>query len=56
MTQYCHSCRYARTHSTDGKRLAQAYVPTQAFRELYSDTDALRFGTVFKELHQPYKK
>ena len=36
------------------KQLAQAYVPEQAFRELYTPEEALKYGTVFKELNQSY--
>ena len=36
-------------------RLAQAYVPFQPFRNLYSAQDALAYGTVFMDLNQGYE-
>ena len=36
------------------RRLAQAYVPEQKFRELYTAEEALKYGTIFKELNQGY--
>ena len=38
-----------------GLPLAIAYVPRQAWRELYEPEKALSRGTVFKELDKPYK-
>ncbi len=38
-----------------GLPLAIAYVPRQAWRELYEPEKALGRGTVFKELDKPYK-
>lgn len=37
-----------------GLPLAIAYVPRQAWRELYEPEKALGRGTVFKELDKPY--
>ncbi|MDR2091282.1 MAG: spore coat associated protein CotJA [Clostridiales bacterium] len=36
--------------------LAQAYVPEQAFRNLYHPEKALMQGTLFQELDMPYNK
>ncbi len=36
--------------------IAMAYVPMQAFRDLYEDeTRALKCGTLFKELYKPFE-
>ena len=37
-------------------KLAQAYVPYQVYRELFSADEALYKGTIFKELFRPYKR
>ncbi len=34
--------------------LAMAYVPMQKFRDLYDAAEALKRGTLFKELDLPY--
>ncbi|MEW6724732.1 MAG: spore coat associated protein CotJA [Bacillota bacterium] len=36
--------------------LAQAYVPFQKYQKLYSPEEALRHGTLFKELYRPYPR
>ncbi|MDR3263177.1 MAG: spore coat associated protein CotJA [Clostridiales bacterium] len=36
--------------------LAQAYVPEQLFRSLYSPEQAALQGTVFQELDMPYNR
>ncbi len=33
--------------------LAMAYVPDQIFKELYSPAEAMKAGTIFKELNLP---
>ncbi|MBD9208824.1 MAG: spore coat associated protein CotJA [Eubacteriales bacterium] len=37
-----------------GPSLAMAYVPLQSFTDLYSPEEALRRGTLFRELYMPY--
>lgn len=37
-----------------GCRLAQAYVPIQVLNQVYSQSEALRRGTLFPELYMPY--
>ncbi|MEG1743448.1 MAG: spore coat associated protein CotJA [Clostridia bacterium] len=34
--------------------LAMAYVPYQEFEDLYSNEDALKYGTLFKQLNLPF--
>ena len=47
----------AKTQNAAGeKRLAEAYVPNQRFRELYTPEDALKYGTVFRELNTEYRR
>ena len=36
--------------------LAMAYVPFQQWREVYSEDDALRKGTLFPQLDLPFKR
>ena len=36
------------------RSLAEAYVPIQKFRELYTPAEALQYGTVFRELSKQY--
>ncbi|HEY8365289.1 MAG TPA: spore coat associated protein CotJA [Haloplasmataceae bacterium] len=36
-------------------KLAEAYIPIQAYRNLFNINEALHRGTIFKELYQPYK-
>jgi len=36
------------------RQLAEAYVPAQKFRELYTPAEALKYGTVFRELNKQY--
>lgn len=36
-------------------RLAQAFIPIQEYRNLISVNEALDYGTIFRELYQPYK-
>ena len=45
-------CGY--TSQTAGPSLAIAYVPSQTFGELYTSSEALGRGTLFKELYMPY--
>lgn len=42
------------TSCASGQELAMAYVPWQQFRELYEPDQALRYGTMFQELHKPF--
>ena len=35
-------------------QLARAYVPFQPFEELFAPDEALRRGTIFRALYQPY--
>lgn len=42
-------------HCASNQELAMAYVPWQRFRELYEADQALRHGTIFKELHKPFQ-
>lgn len=35
------------------RQLAMVYSPYQCWRMLYSETDALRHGTLFEELYKP---
>ncbi len=44
----------APTSQTAGPSLAIAYVPSQTFGELYTSSEALGRGTLFKELYMPY--
>lgn len=37
------------------KRLARAYVPFQIMDQIFSPTEALRKGTLFPELYEPYR-
>lgn len=37
------------------KPLAMAYVPCQAWRELMEPAEALRAGTLFRELDKPFR-
>lgn len=37
------------------KQLARAYVPFQIMNQIFSPSEALRKGTLFPELYQPYK-
>lgn len=37
------------------KELARAYVPFQQYSRRYSSEVALRKGTIFPELYQPYQ-
>ncbi len=37
-------------------RLANAYIPFQIMDKVFSPAEALRKGTLFPELHDPYKK
>lgn len=39
----------------DGCELARAYVVIQEYAEIYSPKEALKRGTVFPDLYQPYK-
>jgi hypothetical protein len=36
-------------------RLARAYVPFQIMNQVFSPDEALRKGTLFPELYEPYK-
>lgn len=36
------------------KYLARAYVPFQKMNQVYSASEALKKGTLFPELYQPY--
>lgn len=36
-------------------KLAQAFIPIQEYRNLFSVHEALNHGTIFRELYQPYK-
>lgn len=40
--------------NTREQSLAMAYVPYQEFEELYSDSEALYNGTLFKKLNLPF--
>lgn len=40
--------------SASTQELAMAYVPWQHFKELYEPDQALRCGTIFKELYKPF--
>ena len=40
----------------ENMQFGQAYVPRQRFVELYTTDEAMRHGTVFKQLHMPYEK
>ena len=40
----------------EGVQLAMVYAPMQSFRKLYSETDALRRGTLFEELYKPLEE
>lgn len=37
-------------------KLAHAYVPFQTMDRVFSAAEALKKGTLFSELHAPYKK
>lgn len=60
MTPYNCSCsRSAPCSGSDNRRLDQypigmAYVPWQAFQDLYDPHMGLRRGTLFKELDDPF--
>ena len=36
-------------------KLARAYVPIQVMSRVYDPKEALKHGTLFPELYQPYK-
>lgn len=35
-------------------QLARAYVPVQYMNRIYDNKEALKYGTLFPELYQPY--
>lgn len=39
----------------DNKKLAHAYIPWQYYGVVYSNSEALKKGTLFPELYMPYK-
>jgi len=41
---------------TNNPRLGFVYVPYQRFQNLYGLSDALKNGTIFKELNIPFKE
>lgn len=46
--------RMARPDAFDAQSLAMAYVPIQAFQDLYDLPKALQHGTIFQELDFPF--
>lgn len=42
-------------HHPDPMVLAMAYVPVQQWQELYEPEDALRHGTLFRQLDLPFE-
>jgi hypothetical protein len=58
----CEECKdynecedYEMNNYPHGLRLAQAYVPFQAYDEHYPPLKGLKKGTIFPELYRPYK-
>lgn len=41
---------------TENVRLGFAYVPYQEFKDLYDNEEALKRGTIFKELDIPFSE
>lgn len=41
-------------HQIKQKSLAMAYVPNQEFKDLFEPCEALKHGTMFKELNLPF--
>ena len=41
---------------TNDPRVGFVYVPYQAFKDLYNLSDALKQGTIFKELNIPFEE
>ena len=52
----CRALNASMTAKTPQMQFAQAYVPFQAFNEIFPPDKAVMHGTVFPELYQPYKK
>jgi len=50
---YCPQAAKAQ-NTAPRERLAEASVPQQQFRALYTPQEALKYGTVFKELNLSY--
>ncbi len=42
--------------NTANPRVGFVYAPYQAFKDLYNRSDALKNGTIFKELNIPFKE
>lgn len=49
-----HHTRPQHSGSHAHKELARAYIPMQQWGALFMPEDALRNGTIFKELYRPY--
>lgn len=44
-----------KTFCTDNPKLGYVYVPYQRFENLYSESEALKNGTLFKDLNIPFE-
>ena len=44
----------AKKSCLSGYSLAMAYTPTQEWKGLYNDDDAMQHGTIFSELYKPF--
>ena len=44
-----------KTFCTNNPSVGFVYVPFQKFDNLYNQTDALKYGTIFKELNIPFE-